>query len=265
MCFSFAQHHLFLSGGRLFVYHLVPDCVHFFQGCTSVLIFSKICALKDNNYSTNTSIFNDCLPLLVICGRHVLRQLYHLLIEGQGVIAMMPEDSVPQSGHVVVVPIFDTTSAPVHVWLRLPPGHEHDEKETRSSTIRLAHAASGRMKEVAVVAGPLKAERIAETDNLEVYPVAEIIDIIQSQVLDLPDHISLEVSEELQSNNPRLCEAVLRAMFAPKGPGDYLEECMRNAEIVKTAFTLQPNVYTKAESRALKVAQYRRAGMLPAF
>jgi hypothetical protein len=119
------------------------------------------------------------------------------------------------------------------------------------------------MKEVTIVAGTLKSGRIIE-NNREVYPVAEIIDIIQSQVLDLPD-ISLEVSEELQLNNPRLCEAVLRSVFAPRGPGESLEDCMRNAEVVKQAFTLQPSVYAKAECRALKVAQYRRAGKLPDF
>lgn len=169
-------------------------------------------------------------------------------------------EPAPNPSHVVVVPIFDTSSAPVRLVidrLRLPPGHELDEKETRSSTIRLAHAATGRMKEVTIVAGTLKSGRIIE-NNREVYPVAEIIDIIQSQVLDLPD-ISLEVSEELQLNNPRLCEAVLRSVFAPRGPGESLEDCMRNAEVVKQAFTLQPSVYAKAECRALKVAQYRRA------
>lgn len=172
----------------------------------------------------------------------------------------------PTGGHVVVVPIFDTSSAPVRVSidrLRLPSGHELDEKETGSSTIRLAHAATGRMKEVTIVAGTFKAGRIIE-NNREVYPIAEIIDIIQSQVLDLPD-IALEVSEELQSNNPRLCEAVLRSVFAPRGPGESLEDCLRSAEVVKQAFTLQPGVYAKAESRALKVAQYRRAGMLQLF
>ncbi|KAG0567110.1 hypothetical protein KC19_7G110800 [Ceratodon purpureus] len=169
-------------------------------------------------------------------------------------------EAAPNPGHVVVVPIFDTHSTAVRVLidrLKLPSKHELDEKETRSSTIRLAHAATGRMKEVTIVAGNLKAGRIVE-NNKEVYPVAEIIDIIQSQVLDLPD-ISLEVSEELQSNNPRLCEAVLRSVFAPRGPGESLEDCVRSAQVVKQAFTLQPNVYAKAESRALKVAQYRRA------
>ncbi|XP_024385238.1 uncharacterized protein [Physcomitrium patens] len=172
----------------------------------------------------------------------------------------------PEAGHAndVAPPpfLFDTSSAPVRVLidkLRLPSRHDScDEEEPSSSTIRLAHAATGRLKEVTIVPGNVRhCGRVIE-NGVEVYSVAELTDLIQSQIVDLPD-ITPEVCDELPSSNPRLCEAVLRSVFAPRGPGESLEDCMKSADVVKQAFTLQANVYAKAETRALKVAQYRRA------
>ncbi|CAK9233837.1 unnamed protein product [Sphagnum troendelagicum] len=128
--------------------------------------------------------------------------------------------------------------------------------ETGSTTICLADYASGRVKVV-----PLKAEAgaVARENGPEdgSYSVEDIPKLLSTQVTDSREFASL--SDTLQNGDPRLCEAVLRSVFAPRAPGESLDDCVQNAEIVKRAFTLHDTVYSKAESRALKVAQYRRA------
>jgi hypothetical protein len=130
--------------------------------------------------------------------------------------------------------------------------------ETGSTTICLADYASGRVKIVPLKAG---AGAVARENGPEdsSYSVEDIPKLLSTQVTDSREFASL--SDTLQNGDPRLCEAVLRSVFAPRAPGESLDDCVQNAEIVKRAFTLHDTVYSKAESRALKVAQYRRAGM----
>jgi hypothetical protein len=138
--------------------------------------------------------------------------------------------------------------------------------EPGSATIRLVDSASGRNKSVEVKAGARLAGVAGknEEENSSYYSVADIPSLISSSSLvttNRRDFASPLLSDSLQSeSDPRLCEAVLRSVFAPRAPGESLDDCVKNAEIVKRAFTLHDTVYSKAESRALKVAQYRRAG-----
>jgi len=135
--------------------------------------------------------------------------------------------------------------------------------ESGSATIRLVDSASGRNKSVEVKAGARLAGKNEEDSCY--YSVADIPSLIISSSSSLVttnrrDFASWLLSDSLQSeSDPRLCEAVLRSVFAPRAPGESMEDCVKNAEIVKRAFTLHDTVYSKAESRALKVAQYRRA------
>jgi hypothetical protein len=137
--------------------------------------------------------------------------------------------------------------------------------EPGSATIRLVDSASGRNKSVEVKAGARLAGVAGknEEENSSYYSVADIPSLISSSSLvttNRRDFASPLLSDSLQSeSDPRLCEAVLRSVFAPRAPGESLDDCVKNAEIVKRAFTLHDTVYSKAESRALKVAQYRRA------
>ncbi len=129
--------------------------------------------------------------------------------------------------------------------------------ETGSTTICLADYASGRVKIVPLKAGAGAVARENDPEDSS-YSVEDIPKLLSTQVTDSREFASL--SDTLQNGDPRLCEAVLRSVFAPRAPGESLDDCVQNAEIVKRAFTLHDTVYSKAESRALKVAQYRRAG-----
>jgi len=140
--------------------------------------------------------------------------------------------------------------------------------EPGSATIRLVDSVSGRIKTVEVKAGARLAAVAGKNEKEDscYYSVADIpsLIIISSSSLvttNRRDFASPLLSDSLQSeSDPRLCEAILRSVFAPRAPGESLDDCVKNAEIVKRAFTLHDTVYSKAESRALKVAQYRRAG-----
>jgi hypothetical protein len=139
--------------------------------------------------------------------------------------------------------------------------------EPGSATIRLVDSASGRIKTVQVKAGARRAAVAGKNEKEDscYYSVADIPSLIISSSSSLVttngrDFASPLLSDSLQSeSDPRLCEAILRSVFAPRVPGESLDDCVKNAEIVKRAFTLHDTVYSKAESRALKVAQYRRA------
>ncbi|CAM6006890.1 unnamed protein product [Sphagnum balticum] len=136
--------------------------------------------------------------------------------------------------------------------------------ESGSATIRLVDSASGRIKSVEVKAGARLAAVAGKIEDSCYYSVADIPSLISSSsslvTTNRRDFASPLLSDSLQSeSDPRLCEAVLRSVFAPRAPGESLDDCVKNAEIVKRAFTLHDTVYSKAESRALKVAQYRRA------
>ncbi len=139
--------------------------------------------------------------------------------------------------------------------------------EPGSATIRLVDSASGRIKSVEVKAGARLAAVAGKNEKEDscYYSVADIPSLISSSsslvTTNRRDFASPLLSDSLQSeSDPRLCEAVLRSVFAPRTPGESLDDCVKNAEIVKRAFTLHDTVYSKVESRALKVAQYRRAG-----
>ncbi|OAE22700.1 hypothetical protein AXG93_2675s1340 [Marchantia polymorpha subsp. ruderalis] len=142
----------------------------------------------------------------------------------------------------------------------------------RLSSIRLVNLESGLVKELSVRARRSSADtrKIQITndpdfDILEGVDVEDIFQVITRQGREPPSSLESEKEDAPGPSKANVCEAVLRAVFAPKFQGEYEKEEEETVETLRDAFALPGSQFDNAERRATYAARYRRAELKAKF